>query len=176
MHKGLEEFGYPDEDEFFANSQLVKLGDVDVRVSCPEHSLRILCLHLLRHGAFRPLWLCDIAVAVESRPREFDWDRCLGTNKRVADWIACTIGLAHQLLGARVDDTPVARRAKNLPSWLIPNVLKQWETPFAKDHGMGRHRAPMAKYLRDSRGLLTDLRNRWPNPIEATVYLRATVQ
>jgi len=27
----------------------------------------------------------------------------------------------------------------------------------------------MVRYLRDPSGLLTDLRNRWPNPIEATV-------
>ena len=170
LHKGFEEFGYRSEDEFFANSHLVRLGELDVRVLCPEHSLRIVCLHLLHHGAFRPLWLCDVGLAVELRSSDFDWDRCLSANKRVSDWVACTIGLAHQLLGARVDDTPVKRRAENLPAWLVSSVLKQWEKPFARDHGVARHRAPIASYLRDPSGLFRDIRLRWPNPIEATVY------
>ncbi|MEK6302323.1 MAG: nucleotidyltransferase family protein [Acidobacteriota bacterium] len=171
LHKGFQELDPRGEDDLFSDSQLVKLGDTDVRVSRPEDSLRVLCLHLLHHGAFRPLWLCDIALAVESRATDFDWDRCLGRNTRVADWVGCTIGLAHQLLGAEVEQSPVARRAKNLPRWLVPAVLKQWETPFALNHGPARHRAPMATYLRHPAGLYRDVRNRWPDPIEATISL-----
>ena len=173
LHEGFIEVDpLADQDELFGNSHLVMLDEVEVRVLRPEESLRALCLHLLRHGAFRPMWLCDIAVAVESRPPGFDWDRCLGRNKRMADWVACTIGIAHQLLGARVEDTPIASRARNLPSWLIPSVLKQWETPFSKNHGPATHRAKMFTYLRHPAGALKDLRRRWPDPIEATVYVR----
>lgn len=172
LHNGFGERDNSRFDDLFERSQTIELDDVDVPVLSPEDHLRVLCLHLLRHGAFRPLWLCDVAVAVETRSPEFDWDLCLSTDKRVADWIACTIGLAHQLLGAQVDDTPVADRAKNLPSWLVPTVLKLWEKPFAMDHGIAKHRAPMSKYLRDPRGLLADLRNRWPDPISATVYTK----
>jgi hypothetical protein len=172
LQDAAEAFGYGNEDDLFANSRLVKLGDVDIRVASPEDGLRIVSIHFLRHGAFRPLWLCDIAVSVESRAADFDWDRCLGRNKRAADWVACAIGLAHRLLGARIDDTPVKRRAENLPSWLVPTVLKQWEKPFGKDHGVGRHRAPLAKYLRRPSSIFADIGHRWPNPIEATVYMR----
>src|SRR5262245_19273827 len=154
----------------YQRSLLVKLGDTEVRVPCAEDHLRILSRHLLKHGAWRPLWLCDVALLVESRNDDFDWDLCLGRNRTVADWIACTVGLAHQLLGACVDDIPVAKRAKHLPSWLVPTVLKQWDKPFARDHGEGRHRAPIAKYFRNPGGLLADLLHRWPNPIEATMY------
>jgi hypothetical protein len=171
LHYGVEEFGYGNDDTFFEHSRLIRLGEVYVRVPGPEDSLRISCLHLLQHGAFRPLWLCDVAVAVESRESNFDWDRCLGSDKRTTDWIACTIGLAHQLLGARVDDTPVRHRAQNLPGWMIPTVLKLWEKPFAIHHGVARHRAPMASYFRNPSGLLRDIRTRWPNPIEATINL-----
>ena len=173
LHNGLEEYGDDSEVDFFTRSRLVKLGEAGIRVPSPEDSLRLLCLHFLRHGAFRPLWLCDVAVAVESRPADFDWDRCFGRKKRVADWIACTIGLAHKLLGARVDDTPVKRRAESLPSWLIPVVLKQWEKPFARDHGVARHRASMATYVRRPLSALGDIRTRWPNAIEATVHVGA---
>lgn len=172
LHRGFEDVDPTSEyDDLFSGSQLARLGDVDVRILRPEDHLRTLCIHLLHHGAFRPLWLCDVALAVESRPSEFDWDRCLGPKKRVADWVACTIGLAHQLLGAQVDGLPVEQRAKNLPRWLIPAVLKQWEAPFAKYHGQSRHHAPMATYLRHPAGLSKDIRTRWPDPIEATISL-----
>jgi hypothetical protein len=157
-------------DELYDRSQVLKLGDVEVRVPCAEDHLRILSLHFLRHGAWRPLWLCDIAVAIESRPPDFDWDLCLGRNRKTDDWVACCIGLAHQLLGAEIEDTPVAARAKNLPGWLISNVLKQWEAPYSTNQPPMTHRAPMASYLLHPRGLFADLRRRWPNPIEATVY------
>jgi hypothetical protein len=85
--------------------------------------------------------------------------------------VACTIGLAHQLLGAVVDDTPVKRRSERLPKWLLPTTLKQWDAPSTTQHGVMRHRAAMVSYLRDPRGLLKDLRSRWPNPIEATVSM-----
>jgi hypothetical protein len=158
-------------DELYDRSRVVKLGDAEVRVPCVEDHLRILSLHMLRHGAWRPLWLCDVAVALETRPADFDWDLCLGRNRQRADWIACCIGLAHQLLGANVDGTPTAHRAKHLPGWLVSNVLKQWETPFSTAQAPMTHDAPMVNYFRHPRGLLRDLLRRWPNPIEATVYV-----
>jgi Uncharacterised nucleotidyltransferase len=172
LHDAAQAYGYGGEEDLFANSRLVKLGDVDIRVPSLEDSLRIICVHFLRHGAFRPLWLCDVALSMESRPADFDWDRCLGRNKRLANWIACAVGLANKLLGARVDDTPLKQRAENLPSWLISNVLKQWEKPFATHHGTGKYRASMGSYLRRPSGVFEDLRRRWPSPIEATVYTR----
>jgi len=171
LHRGFEDLDDHSFDELYSRSTIVKLDDVDIRVLSPEDHLRVLCLHMLRHNAFRPLWLCDIAVAVETRAPDFDWDICLGKNRRRADWVACSIALAHRLLGAQIDDTPVAHRAKNLPRWLISNVLKQWETPYSMSQAPVTHAAPMAKYIRDPRGLIADLRRRWPNPIEATVYV-----
>jgi Uncharacterised nucleotidyltransferase len=171
LHKGFAALCEKGEDDLYARSQLVRLGDVDVRVLRLEDHFRVLCLHLLSHGAFRPLWLCDIAMALESRPAGFDWKLCLGGNKRQADWIACTIGLAHQLLGAEVGDTPVAHRARHLPKWLVPSVLKQWATPLSKHHGAAKHQAPMISYIRHPAGMLNDLRNRWPDPIAATVNM-----
>jgi hypothetical protein len=171
LHNGFDELDNAPFAELYERSSVVKLDDVDVRVLSPEDHLRVLCLHLLRHNAFRPLWLCDIAVAVECRAADFNWDRCLTGDHRRADWIACCLGLAHQLLGANIDDTPGVRRARNLPSWLIPSVLKQWETPYSMSQAPVTHQAPMSKYLRDPRGLFADLRRRWPSPIEATVYV-----
>src|SRR4030095_11827013 len=172
IHNGFGEVDpLGDDAELFANSHLVMLDDVEVRVLKPEESLRALCIHLLRHGAFRALRRCEIAVAVETRAADFDWDRCLGRSKRVADWVACTIGLANRLLGARITGTPIEERAKTLPRWLIPSVMKQWEIPFSRDHGVAKHTTQMQTYFRHPSGLLKDLRARWPDPIEATVYV-----
>jgi hypothetical protein len=170
LHAGFTKLDERDLDDLYENSELVKLGDVPVRVLGPEDHLRVLCVHLLRHGAWRPLWLCDIGAAVEFRPAGFDWDRCLGSKRRLSDWVACTIGLAHELLGAKVDDTPVAERAKHLPGWLVPTVLEQWKTPFPTFQASGSE--PMATYLRRPAGVLQALRKRWPNAIEATIGVK----
>jgi arylsulfatase len=78
--------------------------------------------------------LCDVAVAFESRPEDLDWDLVLGSDQRRADWVACTIGLAHQLLGATIDGTPVAARSARLPKWLVPSVLAGWGRQCAADY------------------------------------------
>jgi hypothetical protein len=82
------------------------------------------------------------------------------------------MGIAHRLLGARVDDTPAARRAARLPRWLLPAVLRGW----------GRHlgdtqTVPMEVSLLESMGkpaaFLEQVRARWDRPIQATVELGA---
>jgi hypothetical protein len=50
----------------------VELNGAKIRILGAEDHLRLLCLHLLKHGAWRPLWLCDVAAALESRPSSFD--------------------------------------------------------------------------------------------------------
>ena len=169
LHLGFDKFYDWQAEDIFARSQLVRLDDVEVRVLSAEDDMRFLCLHLLRHGAVRPLWLCDIAVLLETRSNDFDWDLCLGQSPQQADWVACTLGLAHQLLGVDIEGTPVASRAKKLPRWLVPAVLKEWGTPF---HSLGQ----IAIYLRHPAsmfsGLLRELPRHWPNPIEATVTLK----
>ena len=170
LHCGFEHLDNRSFDELCSRSRVIPLDDVDVRVLSAEDHLRVLSVHLLHHNAFRPLWLCDIAAAVEGRSSDFNWDRCLGVKRRSCA-VTCAIGLAHVLLGARVSDTPVAPRVKELPKWLVSNVLKQWEIPFSSAQQPVTHHAPMSKYLRNPRGLLQDLRRRWPKPIEATVYM-----
>lgn len=168
LHSGAAELDDRSFEELYDRSQLASLDEVAVRILGPEDNLRLLCLHTLRHGAWRPLWLCDLAVALESRPVDFDWDYFLSGNERRSDWVACSIGLAHQILGAKVDDTPLASRAIHLPRWLVPTVLRQWDTGQIP-HGC---RERMDTFLLHPSGLLKALRLRWPNPIEATIGVR----
>ncbi|HEX8474131.1 MAG TPA: nucleotidyltransferase family protein [Pyrinomonadaceae bacterium] len=174
LHAGFEKSDERGFDETFERTETVEIGASRVRVLCAEDHLRLLSLHLLRHGAWRPLWLCDVAAAFENRARNFDWTRLLAGDRRRASWVVCALGLAHALVGMRVEDTPVAHEALRLPRWLVPEVLKQWQTPFPARQAPMRHRAPMRKYLRHPSGVFKDLRNRWPNPIEATVLMNAS--
>jgi Uncharacterised nucleotidyltransferase len=167
LHCGFEKFGGGSVEEIYARSQLISLGEITVRVPCAEDHLRVLCIHLLREGAWRPLWLCDVAVAVESRPANFDWDCCLGRNRRWSNWVICVLRLAHELLGADLSGTPAARNQKPLPRWLIPAILKEWNS--LQPSMVQRHHAPMASYKHIPASFLKGLRHRWPNPIEATV-------
>jgi hypothetical protein len=150
-------------DELYQRSQLVRLGEVEVRVLGAEDHLRLLCIHLLKHGVSRALWLCDIALTIEARPHNFDWRLCVGKTEPQADWVACAIGLAHQLLGVRVDDTPVAERAAHLPDWLVQSVLKRWALPDGFDMQQ------IGTRLGRGDEVFKALRRRWPDPITASI-------
>jgi hypothetical protein len=169
LQRGFAELHARSWDDVYTRSQLVTFGGVDVRVLSPEDHLRFLCLHQLRHGFPSPLWLCDVAAAIESRTETFDWDLALGPDRRRADWVSCAIGLAHQLLGVPVDDTPVASRAKRLPRWLVPSVLEGWGNQCRADY-------ETPELDPDTWDLLAraprTLRQYWPNAVAATVHLR----
>jgi hypothetical protein len=154
-------------DELMARSELVELEGEPVRVLGAEDHLRVLCYHFLREGGWRALWLCDISVALESRPAGFNWALCLSGNRRQDNWVACSIGLAHQLLGAEVSDTPVAVRAAKLPAWLVPSILREWEVRSMSQ----RHRTPMSSAMTQPLRTLKGLHHHWPTPVEATVSL-----
>ena len=170
LHKGLAKLGGGSMDKLYARSQVLRLGDTDVRVPAEEDHLRVLCFHMLREGAWRPLWLCDIALALETRSAGFDWEHSFAATGRSRKLVLCAIGLAHRLLGAKVDGIPFNVGLEQLPGWAVATVLKEWGSP--KPSMTERHRAPMATYWRHPGGVLEGLRNRWPNPVEATIAVR----
>jgi hypothetical protein len=183
LHDELDHLDVMNWDEFFSCSQLVRMDDTEVRVPCAEDHLRILCIHWLRHGAWRPAGLCDIAAALESRPDDFDWQRCLGADPVRADWVACTIGLARELLGAEmsgqgsefktrcVDNSfRLSARLKRLPRWLVPAVLRKWDRGVSPNY-----RVPLSALLRGDAGWKEFGSNRFTRldqPVRATVALR----
>ncbi|MGH7789278.1 MAG: nucleotidyltransferase family protein [Candidatus Binatia bacterium] len=169
LHSGFKELKPRRWDDVYARTQLATFGGIEVRLLAAEDHLRFLCLHLLRHGVPTPLWLCDVAVALESRPPQFDWDLVLGAERRPADWVACTIGLAHCALGATVDDTPAAGRAGRLPRWLVPSVLEGWGKQCPADYQAPELSPDVWSLL--ARGSAT-VRQYWPDPVAATVHLR----
>lgn len=167
LHEGFVRLIDLSADELFERSRVFEVGNACVRVLCEEDHLRLLCGHLLRHGAWRPLWLCDVAAAFESRGEGFDWERLLGRDKRLGRRVVCAVGLAQRLLGARVEETPLEWASKSVPRWLTRAVLKHWERPYASAH---ESPPPLRVYLRKPSGVFRALRRRWPDPVRATVY------
>lgn len=167
LHAGFPQLRDRPLESVYARSQLVPVDGAPVRLLGPEDHLRLLCLHMLGHGMWRPLWLCDIAAALESTPEGFDWEWFVGGDPRRADWAACALVLAHDLLGARLDRVPGRVRDRRLPSWLAPAALSQWGRVGWQDPQGAR--TPMSNYLRRPEGVISALYSRWPNPIEATV-------
>jgi hypothetical protein len=134
-----------------------------------EDHLALLAIHFLKHGAYRPLGLCDLGLLLEVSPDSFDWDLCLGPSKRRANWILSALGLAQTLVDARPDSEEIAARARQRPEWLVATVLKQWDAPF---NTLYESPPLMSGYLRRPLDFLREIPNRWPNPIAATVNVR----
>jgi Uncharacterised nucleotidyltransferase len=174
LHKELEELDSRKYDEFFERTQLVTLREMMVRIPSDEDLLRIVCLHLLRHGGWRPLQFCDVAVLLETRSPEFRWEICVGNSRREINWISTVIGLAHHLLGASLEGYPFAEEARRIPRWLIAQVLKSWETPAPTMNAPLNYGKPLRDYLREPRGLLSAVKRRWPNPIAATYSVKGS--
>jgi len=169
LHRNLDELDERPLPQLFERARRLPLRDSSVTVLSAEDHLALLAVHLLKHGAWRPLWLCDIGAGIESLPAGFDWDVCLGRNRTRSSWIKAAVGLANKLLSARVDRVPENARAGQLPEWLVESVLEQWEEPFASNQPPMSHPVPMSRVWRKPRLLFKALRQRWPNPILATV-------
>lgn len=168
LHSGFSKFGIKDEQELFARSLLVNLDQTQVRILGAEDHLRVVCFHLMREGAWRPLWLVDVSTALESQTQDFDWNYCLG-ERRQAKPVVSAIGLAHLLLGTEIKHVPGIQGLNKQPRWLVPTVLNEWGS--ASPSMPSRFAVPMWRHLRAHSEVLNGLRHRWPNAIEATTTM-----
>jgi hypothetical protein len=175
IHTRLPELAVRSPAQILGGARRQKVGDVNIQLLAPEDELALLCLHFLRHGGWRPLWLVDVAVELEMRPAEFDWRLCLGAEPRRAGWILAALGLAHELLGASISGTPAAVGVRGTwpPRWLVGAVTRAWEAPFPALQPPMRHPVPFGVGLRHPATLIADLRARWPSPIEASIQVGA---
>jgi hypothetical protein len=168
-HTELDSLDARAREAIYSRTTLVDLSGTNVRLLGSEDQLGFLCAHLMRHGARRPAWLCDVALALENLPADFDWKRCLGDDRHSAALVTCAIKLAATLLGARLDQVPLFVKNSPLPRWLVPAVVKSWgESPYAT-----RDSDVMSISLRDPRRIARAISARWTEPVEASVRTRA---
>ena len=162
LHAGFGELDDRAAADLVARSECVALGDVAVRVFGASDHLRLVCLHLLRHGALRPLWLVDVAVLLETRRSDFDWDAFRAGEPWRTEAAFQALALAHAVLGASLEGVPRREGATNPRRWIAAAVLREW--------GQGRspHGARRPFALERPARWPHALRLRWPNAVEAT--------
>lgn len=153
--------------DFYDSCDTVHLRLTPIKVLRWEDQIRTLCLHFLKHGGWRPIWLCDIAIALESEKGTFDWNLCLGEDPRRARWIGSTVALARELLGAKIPDGAPPDAIPNPPEWLTRTVLREWSDPRPSSSASLALVVPLL--LRRPWELKTCTRGRWRNSIQATV-------
>lgn len=154
-------------DHLLAEARPVEVGGVRGRALGAEDHLAVLCLHALKHGLWRPIWLCDVAAALEARPTDLAWGRFIDGAGAMREWLGVAIRLAHRLLGASLEDVP-ARLVQPQPPWLERAVLVRWGTHPGAVAGVGGIRKDMLA-VRGGRELANALKTRWPGPIEASI-------
>jgi Uncharacterised nucleotidyltransferase len=153
------------EAELFGRARAETVGGARFRTLAPEDHLRLVTIHQLHHGGWRSLWLCDVAVLLESLPPEFSWPVCLAGDAHLSEGVLASVAMAEELIGARLP--PGAPRA-SAPGWLRRAVFHGWV------HGY-ESMPPSLYELRKLgwSGALKAIRARWPDPVSATVHLRA---
>jgi hypothetical protein len=154
--------------EVVRRCEFVPLGNTRIRVLCHEDNLHFVAIHMLRHGGWSPVWVRDVAVLLECRPANFDWDVCLGPDATRAGWVLSALLLAHKLVGADISGTPAEQH--KVPEWLEPAVVEAQQTPEPEDN-----QPPESIWtaLAHPWRLPGALRKRWPNPITAAIITGA---
>lgn len=168
LHRELRHLDTLSWTELFENSQLVDLEGSQIRVLRPEDHFRILAVHWLTDGGWFRDRLWDFYYAIDNRPSNFDWERCLNAAGPVRrGWFIGVIGLTNKYLGLNLDDLPFAAEAKEIPRWLIKAVEREWAS--------GVRMLPLYRQTGDIRGFLTQVRKRIPpNPIHATIDMEGS--
>ena len=149
-------------EALLASSEHVGVAGGTIRVLGASDHLRLVCLHQLHHGSWRPLWLCDVAVLVESLPSTFSWQDCLIGSRHLGDGVLACVELARGWLGAR---PAVAPPDFEMPFWFERAVARAWRRGYRPTperlEGITLGHLPAA------------LRARWPDPLSSTLHLDA---
>lgn len=169
VHEEISRYDAIGWDDVLARSGTLPFAGGDVRVLSREDHLRAIAIHGLKHSFRNPLWLCDIAVSVETAGSDFDWERCVGNMHAQDQWIGCAIGLARDLLGCDVPPK-AAPYLSALPRWLVPAVFAMWTR--AAQLGLDERWA-VREFLSNPASLGSIVARRWPDPV--TEALRRNV-
>jgi hypothetical protein len=164
-HAGLSYLDDRDGEAIFERATRVPLGSTVVTAFAAEDELRLSCLHALAEGLVRPVWLCDVALQVQSASPRFDWPYFLSGAARRTEWCLTAIALARDVLGTDVSGLPANVRCPAPPRWLRRSVLATWGRGLASKGS----RTPMRRIARNPKAVVQALVTRWPLPIEATI-------
>ena len=159
--------------ELHGRSRVLQIGESKVRVLGVEDHLAHVCLHFIRHYAWRPVWLCDVAATLEALPPDFDWALCCGRDAIETKWIDTIIALARMLLNSEQSSRPERHCVLKAPEWLVKWMLSYWVNDSAN---RPLDLTPLSRFLTRPRGMWRDIQGRWPNPIAAALHFGCTPQ
>jgi hypothetical protein len=118
-------------DWVWPRRRTVKLAGADVPNFDAVSGLLMLCMHGSKHVWSRLIWICDVAMLLESEP-ELDWNSAQREAKRVGLWRCLALGvlLAQRVSGAKVPAEVLRsfekdRTARKLVEFLEKNVLEE---------------------------------------------------
>jgi hypothetical protein len=156
-------------DELWERSEPLAIENSVVRVLSPEDHLRLVCIHMLYHGAWKHLWLCDVAMMLETLGPRMDWNLCLSGDARRTEWVIAALCLARQVLGAEFPLPVDSISEHRLPRWVTEGIYAQW--------GQSRHymQGDSAASLVQEQGWIETFRGRWPNVLQATVRMNGPI-
>ncbi|MEP7076930.1 MAG: nucleotidyltransferase family protein [Acidobacteriota bacterium] len=169
LHRELRHLDSLPWNDLFANSDIVKIDDSDIRVLRPEDHLRVLCIHWLNDGGANKIRLWDIYYAVANRPPDFGWTRCLETiSEYRRRWIITAIAITHEYLGLKVDDLPFHEEAATVPVWIRKCLEREWNSTVRLE--------PVIMHLRSPSSLAQQIVKRIPpNPLRATIEMEGRI-
>jgi len=169
LHKGAQPLDSLPFESLYKNSITLLCQGTEIRVLCAEDHLRVLCVHWLMDGGEYKDRLWDIYHAVENRPFNFDWVKCLNVvSEKRKKWIVYTISLAHKYFGLNLQDTPLANKIDDIPEWIIKTLEKEWASEI--------NSILLVHCLNDKKKLLQQVRRRIsPNPVKATVDMEGNL-
>ena len=170
IHTDLEKFQLYNTQELLTESTSFNATNSSITTIAPEYHLRVLCLHFLRHGCWRPLWACDIAAFIEKNSKNLNWDIVANKRSCVHNWISLCFSIVEILLGADLQDVPKEFRNVKMPHWVQRVIMEAWSKPFSFYNG-----APNLKttLLKKPWKLPSSILTRWPNDIESTYIIGA---
>lgn len=138
----------------FARRRSIPLRGIEIPMLADDAHLAFLCLHFLKHGGTRPMWLVDITLLAEHALSGVAWWGVLARDPARAHAARSVADLASVLVGSG-DAAPVA-------PWMVAATLEAW--------GSGFHRPSRLFTFDTLANLARDLRERWPNALQ-TLYL-----
>jgi hypothetical protein len=113
-------------NNFWENSERVKISGAQTQVLSPEHLLIDLCLHLtLHHGLSRLIWFTDILEVIRFYREKIDWDKFIREAKgyKVEKAIYYTFFYTKEILGDSAPEVVLERLKPLKKSFLEKKFL-----------------------------------------------------
>lgn len=169
LHKELRHLDSLPWLELFKNSRLITTEGCAVRLLSREDHLRVLCVHWLNDGGAYMERLWDIYYAVDNRPNDFDWTKCLGKiDGKRRGWIICALKLAEKYLNLDLKGIDAVDKNYRIPAWVIETVEKEWQSETKLK--------PLKLSFRHNAEFFEQLKLRLPpNPLQATIEMNAEI-